>query len=50
MRCSNMTVDATTVVQLLREFAARISLRGGNPYRAKAYGVRVSVDKSGSDD
>ena len=37
MRCPNMTVDAPTVVQLLREFAARTSLRGGNPYRAKAY-------------
>jgi DNA polymerase (family X) len=32
-----MTIDAVTVVQLLREFAARTSLRGGNPYRAKAY-------------
>jgi len=32
-----MTMDATTVVQLLREFAAHTSLRGGNPYRAKAY-------------
>jgi hypothetical protein len=37
MRCSNMTIVAVTVVQLLREFAARTSLRGGNPYRAKAY-------------
>jgi len=32
-----MTIVAVTVVQLLREFAARTSLRGGNPYRAKAY-------------
>lgn len=37
MRCSTMTMDAATVVQLLREFAARTSLRGGNPYRVKAY-------------
>ena len=29
--------DATAVAQLLREFAGRSSLRGGNPYRAKAY-------------
>jgi DNA polymerase (family 10) len=31
------TNDAATVIHLLREFAARTSLRGGNPYRAKAY-------------
>jgi DNA polymerase (family 10) len=37
MRCASMTMDAPTVVQLLKEFAARTSLRGGNPYRAKAY-------------
>ena len=30
-------LDAPTVAQLLREFAGRASLRGGNPYRAKAY-------------
>jgi DNA polymerase (family 10) len=30
-------LDAPTVPQLLREFAGRASLRGGNPYRAKAY-------------
>jgi DNA polymerase (family 10) len=29
--------DAKAVAQLLREFAGRSSLRGGNPYRAKAY-------------
>jgi DNA polymerase (family 10) len=29
--------DAQTVVRLLREYARRTSLRGGNPYRAKAY-------------
>lgn len=29
--------DAQTVVQLLREYAQRTALRGGNPYRAKAY-------------
>jgi DNA polymerase (family X) len=32
-----MASDTATVIQLLREFAARTSLRGGNPYRAKAY-------------
>jgi DNA polymerase (family 10) len=31
------TIDAPTIAQLLREFAGRASLRGGNPYRAKAY-------------
>jgi DNA polymerase (family X) len=29
--------DTPTVASLLREFAQRSSLRGGNPYRAKAY-------------
>jgi DNA polymerase (family 10) len=29
--------DTQAVAQLLREFAQRSSLRGGNPYRAKAY-------------
>lgn len=29
--------DIQTVAQLLREYAQRTSLRGGNPYRAKAY-------------
>src|SRR4051812_18760698 len=29
--------DAQTVARLLREYAQRTSLRGGNPYRAKAY-------------
>src|SRR3979409_1298286 len=31
------TFDPQAVPQLLREFAGRSSLRGGNPYRAKAY-------------
>jgi DNA polymerase (family X) len=31
------TFDAATAAQLLREFAGRSSLRGANPYRAKAY-------------
>jgi DNA polymerase (family 10) len=31
------TVDTSTVVSLLREYAQRTALRGGNPYRAKAY-------------
>src|SRR5438045_9788459 len=31
------TVDTPTVVSLLREYAQRSALRGGNPYRAKAY-------------
>ncbi|MEA2896894.1 MAG: polymerase [Bradyrhizobium sp.] len=29
--------DAPTVVRLLREYAQRTALRGGNPYRSKAY-------------
>jgi DNA polymerase (family 10) len=29
--------DAKTVAKLLREYAQRTALRGGNPYRAKAY-------------
>ena len=29
--------DTQTVIRLLREYALRSSLRGGNPYRAKAY-------------
>jgi DNA polymerase (family X) len=29
--------DTQTVAQLLREYAQRTALRGGNPYRAKAY-------------
>jgi DNA polymerase (family 10) len=31
------TSDTQTVARLLREYAQRASLRGGNPYRAKAY-------------
>jgi hypothetical protein len=30
------TIDAPTIAQLLREFAGRASLRGGNPYTARA--------------
>jgi DNA polymerase (family 10) len=30
-------VETPTVVTLLREYAQRTALRGGNPYRAKAY-------------
>ena len=30
-------IDAHTVARLLREYAQRTSLRGGNPYRVKAY-------------
>jgi DNA polymerase (family 10) len=30
-------VDTQTVAKLLREYAQRTSLRGGNPYRSKAY-------------
>jgi len=29
--------DTQTIARLLREYAQRTSLRGGNPYRAKAY-------------
>ncbi|MCK1745153.1 DNA polymerase/3'-5' exonuclease PolX [Bradyrhizobium sp. 139] len=31
------SVDVRTVASLLREYAQRTALRGGNPYRAKAY-------------
>ncbi|TYL88899.1 DNA polymerase/3'-5' exonuclease PolX [Bradyrhizobium rifense] len=31
------SLDARTVASLLREYAQRTALRGGNPYRAKAY-------------
>src|SRR3954452_20210091 len=30
-------LDTQSVAQLLREYAQRTALRGGNPYRAKAY-------------
>lgn len=32
-----VSLDAAAVAALLREFAQRSALRGGNPYRAKAY-------------
>ncbi|WFU74081.1 DNA polymerase/3'-5' exonuclease PolX [Bradyrhizobium sp. CB2312] len=32
-----LAADTQTVAKLLREYAHRTSLRGGNPYRAKAY-------------
>jgi len=32
--------DVKTVAKLLREYAQRTPLRGGNPYRAKAYSRR----------
>src|SRR4051794_30409537 len=31
------SLDARAVASLLREYAQRSALRGGNPYRAKAY-------------
>ena len=31
------SLDARAVASLLREYAQRTALRGGNPYRAKAY-------------
>jgi DNA polymerase/3'-5' exonuclease PolX len=30
-------LDTPEVINLLREFGQRVALRGGNPYRAKAY-------------
>jgi DNA polymerase (family 10) len=30
-------IDTPEVIELLREFGQRVALRGGNPYRAKAY-------------
>jgi len=32
-----MPTDAAEIARLLREFGQRTALRGGNPYRAKAY-------------
>ena len=32
-----LKVDSPEVAKLLREYAQRTALRGGNPYRAKAY-------------
>jgi DNA polymerase (family 10) len=34
---SAMTLDASEVAALLREFGQRTALRGGNPFRAKSY-------------
>jgi DNA polymerase (family X) len=31
------TIETPEVIRLLREFGQRVALRGGNPYRAKAY-------------
>ena len=31
------TIDTPEVIKVLREFGQRVALRGGNPYRAKAY-------------
>jgi hypothetical protein len=31
------SLDAAAVADLLREFRQRSALRGGNPYRARAY-------------
>jgi hypothetical protein len=35
--------DTQTVARLLREYAHRVSLRGGNPYRAKAYATAADT-------
>jgi len=37
MRRATDAPDASEVARLLREFGQRTALRGGNPYRAKAY-------------
>jgi len=38
LRLNEMTaLDASSVAALLREFGQRSALRGGNPFRAKAY-------------
>ena len=37
IRCFGMKTDTPTIARLLLEYAQRTSLRGGNPYRAKAY-------------
>src|SRR3954451_4322648 len=31
------SIETPDVIKLLREFGQRVALRGGNPYRAKAY-------------
>src|SRR5262249_62008697 len=37
-RCPEMKqLDASTVARLLVEYGQRLALRGGNPYRARAY-------------
>jgi len=30
-------LDTPSIIKALREFGLRVALRGGNPYRAKAY-------------
>jgi DNA polymerase (family 10) len=35
--------DIQTVAHLLREYAHRVSLRSGNPYRAKAYATAADT-------
>jgi histidinol phosphatase-like PHP family hydrolase len=44
-----MPLDASAVAKLLHEFGQRTALRGGNPYRARAYsraalGHQVDID------
>jgi len=40
-------IDTPAVARLLREYAQRASLRGGNPYRSKAYLRRpIAISKS----
>jgi DNA polymerase (family X) len=36
-KVSAANLDASAVAALLREFGQRAALRGGNPYRARAY-------------
>ena len=41
-------LDASSVAALLREFGQRTALRGGNPFRAKAYPPRNLMKSTGS--
>lgn len=41
-----MPLDASAVAKLLHEFGQRTALRGGNPYRARAYRVLNCLELS----
>jgi len=37
------TLDGSAMDALLQQFGQRSALRGGNPFRAKAYGARPTI-------